>query len=437
MDVNTSVGADRLSRVTMDAHCEEKSIFWSRRERKRWFISLLCGTCLLYATRTSVPLLVPVISKEKQWSKADSGMILSSFFWGYTLTQVASGYMSDRIGGHKIMWIAALGWSFTTFTLPNVIEEFTDSDHHVEIIAMARTITGAFQGMHFPSVISLTSQHLDESERASFFGLLTSGSALGTLLTGSLGSYLLVKFSWAVVFQVLGSLGLLWTLFLYYQSLTAQRRRIISRSFGESKSKNLPWRELWSKPPFWSCVFAHACQNNCFFVLLSWMPTYFHDTFPDVPSWMVNMIPWLSLLPCTFVGKILSERLITTGYTVTTTRKIVETICFATQTINLLILATVQTFQAAMLCLMFIIGGTGFHNTAIAVNPSDLAPKHSGSVFGLMNSVGAVPGFLGVYLAGCILHMTHSWAAVFILTAFIDILGCVVYLTFGSGQAII
>lgn len=33
---------------------------------------------------------------------------------------------------------------------------------------------------------------------------------------------------------------------------------------------------------FRSCVIGHACQNNCFFVLLSWMPTYFHDTFPEV-----------------------------------------------------------------------------------------------------------------------------------------------------------
>uniref|UniRef100_A0A0C9RKY1 Slc17a9 protein n=1 Tax=Fopius arisanus TaxID=64838 RepID=A0A0C9RKY1_9HYME len=289
MDIKTSGETDRLTGVNMDAGSEEKNSFWSRRERKRWFISLLCGTCLLYATRTSVPLLMPVISKERKLSKADSGIILSSFFWGYTLTQVASGYISDRIGGQKIMWIAALGWSFTTFTLPNVIEEFSSGDHYVEIIAMARTITGAFQGMHFPSVISLTSQHLDESERASFFGLLTSGSALGTLLTGSLGSYLLVKFSWAVVFQVLGSLGLLWTLLLYYQTLNAQRRRTTSRNSRES-SKSLPWRELWSKSPFWSCVFAHACQNNCFFVLLSWMPTYFHDTFPDVPVGLLLLL---------------------------------------------------------------------------------------------------------------------------------------------------
>lgn len=37
-------------------------------------------------------------------------------------------------------------------------------------------------------------------------------------------------------------------------------------------------------------------------------------------------------------------------------------------------------------------GGTGFHNNAVVVNPQDLAPAFSGSVFGLMNTVGAIPG---------------------------------------------
>ncbi|KAK0179631.1 hypothetical protein PV327_005369 [Microctonus hyperodae] len=411
-------------------------IFWTRKEKKRWFMLLFIGTCLLYATRTSVPLLMPVVSKEKGWSKADSGMILSSFFWGYTLTQVASGYVSDRIGGQKIMWIAALGWSSTTFLMTNVIELFSNSQYCIQIIALSRVINGAFQGMHFPSVISLTSSHLEENERASFFGLLTSGGAVGTVLTGALGSYLIANFHWHFVFQVLGSFGLLWTVLLYYQCLMSPRKKL-KTSIESSSDGKLPWRVLWSKPPFWSCVFTHACQNNCFFVLLSWIPTYFHDTFPDVQSWMVNMLPWISLLPCTFLGKVISERLIKNGYTVTATRKIIETICLMTQSINLLILAQASTFFWAMLSIMFIIGGTGFHNTAIAVNPSDLAPKHSGSVFGIMNSVGAVPGFLGVYLAGYILHMTHSWAAVFILTSVIDVIGCVIYLIFGSGQAII
>lgn len=59
--------------------------------------------------------------------------------------------------------------------------------------------------------------------------------------------------------------------------------------------------------------------------------------------------------------------------------------------------AKVKSFQSAVLCLALTIGGSGFHNNAIAVNPSDLAPKHSGSVFGLMNTVGAIPGMCNQY----------------------------------------
>ncbi|XP_070171163.1 voltage-gated purine nucleotide uniporter SLC17A9 isoform X5 [Polyergus mexicanus] len=336
---------------------------WPRKEKRKWFLSLLCGTCLIYATRTSIPLLTPIISKEKHWSKPESGIILSSFFWGYTLTQVISGYISDKI--------------------------------------VVRMINGAFQG---------------------------------TLLTGSLGSYLLENYNWMTVFRILGGMSLAWTILLSYHILPFKERTIYTTS---NTSYTLPWLKLLSKSPFWSCVIGHACQNNCFFVLLSWMPTYFHDIFPEVKIWIVNIIPWLSMLPCTFLGKFMSERIIKAGYSVTLTRKIIQTICFVTEIGSLLFLTKVKNFQSAILCLALTIGGSGFHNNAIAVNPSDLAPKHSGSVFGLMNTVGAIPGFLGVYFSGYILHVTHSWHIVFLLIAVIDALGCVTYILFGSGQAII
>lgn len=39
-----------------------------------------------------------------------------------------------------------------------------------------------------------------------------------------------------------------------------------------------------------------------------------------------------------------------------------------------------------------LIGSSGFHNSAVIVIPQDIAPVHSGSVFGLMNTFGAIPG---------------------------------------------
>lgn len=52
------------------------------------------------------------------------------------------------------------------------------------------------------------------------------------------------------------------------------------------------------------------------------------------------MVPWLSMLPCTFFGKALSEKIIKAGYSITVTRKIIETICFLTEIISLLFLGT-------------------------------------------------------------------------------------------------
>lgn len=46
-------------------------------------------------------------------------------------------------------------------------------------------------------------------------------------------------------------------------------------------------------------------------------------------------------------------------------------------------------------------------------------------------------GFVGVYIAGHILEATKSWGAVFSQTAVVCIVGWIVYVIFGTGQAII
>ena len=69
---------------------------WTRKEKYVWFFTLLFGTTALYACRTTMPLVSPTVAKSLNWSKTEVGTILSSFFWGYALTQILGGYLSDR-----------------------------------------------------------------------------------------------------------------------------------------------------------------------------------------------------------------------------------------------------------------------------------------------------------------------------------------------------
>ena len=49
-------------------------------------------------------------------------------------------------------------------------------------------------------------------------------------------------------------------------------------------------------------------------------------------------------------------------------------------------------FPAALSLMSVCLLAQGFHNSGTVPNPQDLAPKHSGTVFGVMNGIGCIPG---------------------------------------------
>jgi hypothetical protein len=67
----------------------------------------------------------------------------------------------------------------------------------------------------------------------------------------------------------------------------------------------------------------------------------------------------------------------------------------------------------------------------------DVAPKYAGTLMGLTNTAGTVPGVIGVFVSGLILEVTGSWALVFQVTAGITLFGLAFYLLFSSGRRLI
>jgi hypothetical protein len=51
-----------------------------------------------------------------------------------------------------------------------------------------------------------------------------------------------------------------------------------------------------------------------------------------------------------------------------------------------------KSFNPALLLMACCLFGSGMHTFGIVANPQDIAPSHAGSVFGIMNAGGAIPG---------------------------------------------
>jgi len=77
----------------------------------------------------------------------------------FVCIKVLGGYLSDKIGGQRVILLSAIGWSFITFWMPNIISIAPNMwSWSIPFIVTVRIINGACQGVHFPSMISITSQ---------------------------------------------------------------------------------------------------------------------------------------------------------------------------------------------------------------------------------------------------------------------------------------
>lgn len=70
-------------------------------------------------------------------------------------------------------------------------------------------------------------------------------------------------------------------------------------------------------------------------------------------------------------------------------------------------------------------------------NSLDIAPNFSGTIFGMMNTLGSLGGFLSSYMVGSLTYknQTYSgWSIVFWILGWIYCLGALTFTIFGSGQ---
>src|SRR5215475_12338765 len=79
---------------------------------------LFFSVVVLYMDRVNISVVAPVLMQEFGWDPAVMGTILSAFFFGYFLTQIPGGWLSDRWGAKSILGGAVTWWSFITMLTP-------------------------------------------------------------------------------------------------------------------------------------------------------------------------------------------------------------------------------------------------------------------------------------------------------------------------------
>ena len=72
------------------------------------------------------------MSQQYGWAATTSGLVQSSFFWGYTLSQVPGGAMAQLWGGQRVLQAGVAVWSLATAAVP-LVRTSTDSLHCLQL----------------------------------------------------------------------------------------------------------------------------------------------------------------------------------------------------------------------------------------------------------------------------------------------------------------
>ncbi|XP_071067906.1 voltage-gated purine nucleotide uniporter SLC17A9 isoform X2 [Dasypus novemcinctus] len=377
------------------------------------------------------------MSQDFGWSKKEVGVVLSSFFWGYCLTQVVGGHLGDRIGGEKVIVLSASAWGLLTATTPLLARL---GGAHLLVLTSSRVLTGLLQGVYFPALTSLLSQKVRERERAFTYSAVGAGSQVGTLVTGGVGSLLLDRYGWQSVFYFSGGLTLLWAYYVYRYLLSEKALltalSVLAQGLPVAHRTRVPWRRLFRKPSVWAVVLAQLCSACSFFVLLCWLPAFFSETFPGSKGWVFNVVPWLVAIPAGLLSGLLSDHLISRGYRTITVRKLMQVMGLGLSGVFALCLGHTSSFCKSVAFASASIGLQTFNHSGISVNIQDLAPSCAGFLFGVANTAGALAGVVGVCLGGYLIEVTGSWTSLFHLVAAISHVGLCAFLLFGQAQRV-
>ena len=111
---------------------------------------LLLQLCNMDRVNMSIAILP--ISQQFQWTSATIGLVQSSFFWGYLLTQVAGGVWADRFGGKKVLGFGVIWWSLATIMTP------ITAKISLPVLLAARACMGIGEGVAMPAMNNLLSK---------------------------------------------------------------------------------------------------------------------------------------------------------------------------------------------------------------------------------------------------------------------------------------
>jgi len=388
----------------------------------RWLVVALLtlGVIIAYTDRINLSVALPQIRMSFPLTAAAAGILLSAFFWAYTLLQAPAGWVVDRFG---LKWPYAVG-----LILWSVVSAAAALAGSLSGLIAVRILLGIGEAIVTPASILYIRKNFAEHERGLPIGIFMSGTKYGPAIGAPIATYLVLAFGWRWMFVLNGALGLVWLVpwLLFVRDDSKSSR--MQENLGAGKP--VSWGAIFATPVIWGTCLATFCYMYFVYFCMTWMPTYFKERY----GLSLTASGWFTFMSFAGMGTIAilagwaADRLIARGLNAVTVRKVFTIVGF--------VLAFSEVFGAfsdsktlTLFLAVFSLSGLGLATANYWALTQTLTPASaSASVAGIQNTAANLAGIAAPWITGLLVQRTGSFNAPLIAIALWLLVGIGCYL---------
>lgn len=381
------------------------------------------------------------------WETDLQGYVLSSFFYGYVVTQIPFGILAKKYGNIYFLGIGMLINSVFGLLVPIAA--------HMGIwwLICVRFIQGLGEGPIVPCTHALLAKWIPPNERSRMGAFVYAGAQFGTVISMPLSGLLSASHAgWPSIFYVFGVVGTIWCvaflIWVYedpetHKKINPDERMYIQKALGRVVGQSIPpipWTSIIKSVPFWAILLAHMGHNYGYETLMTELPTYMKQIlhFSIKDNGVLSALPYLAMwLFSIFISHVADWMLTKPFITITIVRKVINGIGQYGPAVALFAAAFTGCDRWLTVALLTVgVGLNGGIYSGFKVNHLDLSPQFAGILMSFTNCLANLAGLLAPIYAGYMVKGTPSiakWRKVFITAACVYAACCTFYVIFSSG----
>ena len=374
------------------------------RMARRIGMLLAVAVFINYVDRGNLATAAPVVQHEFHLSASQLGILLSSFYWTYAISQIPAGWLAERFRVERVVAVGFAIWSVATL--------LTGFAGGFATLLALRLMLGLGESVAFPCSSKMLATHVDIDRRGRANGAVSMGLAAGPAFGTFVGGMILARFGWRPLFVSLGALSLLWL----WPWITGPVRNL-SLACAPDPIQSPSYAEIIRRRGAVGAALGHFCCNYGFYIVINWLPLYLVQErgFSIAQMSVLGGAIYLMQAGGAFAGGWALDRWIRAG---ATPNRAYKTTIIGSQTATAICLVGAIWAPPLASSVFLLLAGACFgpgSTTLYAIGQTLSGPAAAGRWMAFQNGVGNLAGILSPAITGFLVDRTGHFYSAFAL----------------------